>query len=244
MIKFLHRFVTGSCFLILPLAARAVVIGQTDTFEDGTTAGWHVPGESLTPPSNIATGGPAGAGDNYLRLISGGPGGPGSRLSVHSGSQWSGNYLAAGIGQIVMNVNNTGPTDVHLRLLFEDFSAVPNTPPSNLALSANATIVPAGSGWMRIAFDVSPSGLISNVFGTVNGALTSTHVVRLLHNPAPFFPGPPIGSPIITAQLGIDNIQAVGRAVPEYSSSAGLLLCVSLCFGAILGLKRRFPFAR
>ena len=223
---------------MLPLSASAVVIGQIDTFEDGTTAGWHVPGESPAPPTNIATGGPAGAGDNFMRLMSLGSNGPGGRLSVLNDSQWSGNYIAAGIGQIVMDVNNVGSSDLYLRLLFEDFSNVPNTPPTNLALSANAAIVPSGSGWQRISFDVSPSGLVATL-GTVSGALANTDTLRVFHNPSPTFPGPGNGIPSVAAQLGVDNIQAVTGRVPEYFSPAALLLCFTLCFGITISLKRR-----
>ena len=42
----------------------AVIAGQNDNFEDGTLQGWS----SGAGYDNIATGGPAGAGDNYLTV--------------------------------------------------------------------------------------------------------------------------------------------------------------------------------
>jgi hypothetical protein len=46
--------------------------------------------------------------------------------------------------------------------------------------------------------------------------------LRIFHNSAPDFPGPPIGPPAVNLVLGVDNI----RAVPEPSSA--LLIGVGL----------------
>src|SRR3954471_17828482 len=72
---------------ILPATIFAVTAGQVDTFEDGTFQGWADPaGNSL----NVTTGGPAGAGDNYMQVSSGSFGG-GSHLITYNQSQWIGN---------------------------------------------------------------------------------------------------------------------------------------------------------
>src|SRR3954470_2593465 len=71
-----------SAALISPFA-RAVTPGQVDTFENGTTENWMINLLGMQPPPvaalpvNIPTGGPAGAGDNYLQLSSVGGNGPG-----------------------------------------------------------------------------------------------------------------------------------------------------------------------
>src|SRR5574340_117494 len=92
---------TGS---VIPVIPFALTIGQIDTFEDGATQGWHVPGPSPVPPVNEPNGGPAGAGDAFLRVTATGGNGPGSKLSVMNASQWTGNYLASGITSIRMDV--------------------------------------------------------------------------------------------------------------------------------------------
>src|SRR5215204_1078583 len=68
--------------LAFALPLSAVTIGQVDTFADGTTMGWFVPGMSPNPPINEPTGGPAGVGDGFLQLRSSGLEGPGGRLAV------------------------------------------------------------------------------------------------------------------------------------------------------------------
>src|SRR4029453_3320693 len=113
---------------MLPSLMYGVTIGQVDNFEDGTTQNWviNLLGMGSPPPStlptNVPTGGPAGAGDNYLRLTSTGiPETAGSRLvAVQYQHQWAGNYIAAGITAITMDVNNLGDTDHYLRVLFAD----------------------------------------------------------------------------------------------------------------------------
>jgi hypothetical protein len=191
----------------------AVTLGQVDDFEDGATMGWFVPQATHpAPPENIATGGPGGADDNFLRLRAFGNLGAGSRLSVLSDSHWGGNYVLTGVSHIAMDVNNFGPDSVSLRLLFEDLNPTPG-PPLNLALSATAVEVPANSGWMRIVFAVRPADLIGGGLGTVQGALENADLIRIFHNPAAQFPGPPTGPPPVTVTLGVDNITAA--QIPE-----------------------------
>ncbi len=129
------------------LLAGQAVAGQQDTFEDGTSEGWFAGiglfGTHPAPPTNIATGGPGGAEDNYLLLTALGGMGSGSRFAAMNASQWAGDYLAAGITGIGMSVRNFGATDLFLRLLFEDPLA---GPPTSVAFSRDAIFLPAGNG--------------------------------------------------------------------------------------------------
>ncbi len=200
---------------IYPASASAIPI-LPDTFEDGTTMGWGVPGLSPNPPTNVVTGGPGGVGDNFLELVAIGGFVPGGRLSVLNSAQWTGDYLAAGITGIAMDVNNFGPDDVVLRLLFEDFENP--GPPENLALTVADVLVPAGSGWMTVFFDLSLANLAVDTFGTVAGALSDVDTLRIFHNPDPAFPGPGLGIPPVVVTLGVDNITAITAQVPEPAS--------------------------
>jgi hypothetical protein len=194
-------------FLITASVTHALTVGQVDTFEDGTTQNWVInllglgspPPESL--PVNVPTGGPAGLDDNFLRLTSLGTGGPGGRLTaINFMSQWMGDYLAAGISGITMDVNNLGTTDLALRLLFENPQV---GPPTDVAISQNPIIVPAGSGWISVLFPIKVSDLLA-LDGTVQNALGGATAIRIFHGIDPVFPGPDV-----VAQLGVDNIQAV-----------------------------------
>src|SRR5690349_11298324 len=117
------------CFAAV--SAQAATLGQIDTFTTGTQ-GWIAPDPTNPNPPSTALGGPGGASDPYLKLVANGDTGPGSRLTVVNDAQWTGDFIAAGIRSIGMDVQNFGPSDVYLRLLFEHMT-VPNTPPVDLA---------------------------------------------------------------------------------------------------------------
>jgi hypothetical protein len=206
-----------------------------DTFETETPEGWFFgggPGGSGGVPSILTTGGPAGAGDAFMRLVSLGGTGPGSRLTASNAAQWSGNYIAAGVVAIAMDVNNTGRNDLSLRLVFETLP--PLSPPTNIAFTDDPIFVPAGSGWMHIVFPVTPGALLNNPAipgSTALGALSDATLIRIYHDPADNSPNPFVPIPAIVAELGVDNIAAL--AAPE--PSTGVLLVtggLALAFGA------------
>ena len=63
-----------SLLLLQSGAARAISVGQIDTFGDSTIQGWRmgVPTVTDSHMTNIADGGPAGAGDNFLQVVADG----------------------------------------------------------------------------------------------------------------------------------------------------------------------------
>lgn len=217
--------VVVSLVLSVPSFASPI-IGQIDTFEDGGLGGWAVGPGHPAPPANEPDGGPGGAGDNYMRLTSLGGVAAGSRLSAFNMAQWAGDYLAAGITSIEMDLRNDGPDDVVIRLLL----AGPFGPfgPDNAVATLDSVALPAGSGWVHAVFSLLPADL-NVLLGTADGALSQAQELRLFHNPAPVFAGPPGSSPPVVAQLGVDNVEAV----PE-PASLGLL-----GIAALAGLMRR-----
>lgn len=212
-----------------PRASAAPMLGQMDTFQDGTTQGWAVSllgAPHPAPPSNVG-GGQGGAADRYLLLQSVGGQGAGSKLSgANLDSRWTGDYTAAGVTAIRMDAINLGQTDLYLRFGFED--PIPG-PPANIAFS-DAIYLPAGSGWQTLRFHVRPGDLTAAI-GSVATALANTTVVRLYHSPAPNFPNPVFQVPSIAAQLGVDNI----APVPE-PATLGLL---GLVLGGAAARRRR-----
>jgi hypothetical protein len=205
--------------LTLPSMLLADPFG-IDTFEDGTTQGWFVPGPHPAPPTNIASGGPNGAGDNYLQVTALGGDGAGSRLSVQNISQWTGSF--AHLSSITMDVNNFGPSELFLRLLFVNFAGpVGMSPPTDVAWTLTPVIVAAGSGWRSVVFDLSPANLFAPL-GSVAGALGDVDEFRLFHNPIPAFGGPSMGAPPVTAVLGIDNVAPVPEPLTVVLLGTGL----------------------
>jgi len=195
--------------LVAGLPAAAVVDGQIDTFESATTESWSVGAPHPAPPQNVATGGPDGAGDHFLLLTSLGGFGAGSRLASFNQAQWSGDYLTAGVGALLVDVNNLGNTDLLLRLMVTDGSGQFAT---HAAVSTDAVFVPSGSGWITVAFRIRPSDLTAQV-GTAADALSDTAQLWIFHNDTASFP-----PDAVTVTLGIDNIEAL----PEPSAQAAL----------------------
>jgi hypothetical protein len=211
----------GAVLLVIflqPPMASGVTFGQIDTFEDGTTQNWMINllglGIPPAPPQNIPTGGPSGAGDNFLLITALGGSGAGSRLTVLNAIQWTGNFIAAGVSKITMNVFNFETVDLALRLLFEDPLG---GPPENIAFSTDAVLVPAGSGWLSAVFPITPADLTA-ALGDVTASLTNTTVMRLYHSSDPGFPGP-----AIIASLGVDNIAAVPEPLTALLFGSGLV---------------------
>jgi hypothetical protein len=231
--------VATACLLSLPAAVRAdPVVGQIDTFQDGTTQNWQV-GPAAPPaaqPTNIVSGGPNGADDNYLRLTSLGGNGPGSKLSAfNAGPQWTGNYLAAGVNALTMDLNNFGPSDLSLRLLV--LGPFGPTGPTSLAFTSDAIFLPAESGWTAVTFLIGPENLTAG-FGSITEALSGASELRLFHNPEPFFLGPGGNSiPSVQASLGVDNIRAA--AIPEPGTLALAATGLLPLAGTVVRKRRR-----
>jgi hypothetical protein len=83
--------------------------------------------------------------------------------------------------------------------LFADPIAGPAT---NIAFSTDTISLKAGGDWTPVIFQITPDRLTAGL-GSVNADLANTTELRLFHNPDPAFPPPPVGSPSVTASLGV-----------------------------------------
>ena len=192
--------------------ATAIVVGQLDDFQDGTTQGWVV-GTGFgvippVPPANAMGVGPAGLGDDALRLTGIGGLGAGSKLVVdHLGAAWTGDYTAAGVGAIRLNVNNLVASPLTIRLALE--------PPSGVAGGGiwitPGEVVPALSGWTTLEFRIQAGDLIAPIDDVASDAaatLANVGRLRILHAAGNTFRGDPIAG-----QLDIDNVEALPRPI-------------------------------
>jgi hypothetical protein len=196
---------------ILGQPAAAVVLGQVDDFEDGTTQNWEAGVPHPAPPENTPTGGPAGADDNYLLLTALGGQVAGSRLSAFNRLQWIGDYISAGVGGIDLDLNNLSSTDLSIRLYITDQTlGIPTN-----SVVTEAVQLPAGSGWQSVGFSLDPADLVV-LHGDATQALTHAVEVRIFHNVDPSYPPGPV-----VAQLGIDNIVAAPTNTPVEGTSWG-----------------------
>jgi hypothetical protein len=191
--------------------ARAIVIGMRSNFQDGTTQGWV--GAS---PVNIGTGGPGGAGDAYMRLTSTGGVGPGSRLATFNpSSDWTGDFLAAGVTSLEADMINLGTVPLEMRVVL--FAGT-----GNRYTSTVAQVVPADGVWHHVAFGLGASDL-TNVLGvlTYHDIITSVDNLMFRHDSGT----PSEGGTAIATSAGIDNILAVpgpGAAAMLGLAAAGL----------------------
>ena len=218
----LRYFVLASALIALAGPSWAIVSGQLDTFEDGTTMGWQEGTLSPNQPFNVADGGPNGAGDGYMQDSSAGGFGAGSNMTVFNAMQWTGDWITPGIFRVEMDMINLGDTALSMRIGFEgSFTRWVSTTPFAL---------PAGGQWTHVGFDIDAASL-TRVAGasSLETTLASISQFRVLHNPIVSFNGSSI-----VATIGLDNIQAFGTAptgsgrVPNGADDApGIPLTVS-----------------
>jgi MYXO-CTERM domain-containing protein len=209
-----------------PLAAQ-VSLATLDTFDSGA-AGWTI-GNPQGNINVIDTGGPAGAGDPYLSIVSSGGGGPGSKPVVFNRTQWTGDYAAAGVGVIAMDLINSGNTSLEMRVALRSSGA--DEAPAYI--STNPFDLPNDGLWHHAVFPLTSEALTVQFDNepplppfTLDELLDSVGELRVLHSPTPDVESEPLA-----ASFGIDNVTAL---VPEPTS------CSLLWLGALgLGTAAR-----
>jgi hypothetical protein len=189
-----------------PVACRgAIAVGHVDDFQDGTTQSWL--GANVEP---VADAGPNGAGDTALRASATGvPNGFNGKLIVYNeGDPWTGNWTAAGVVQISLDVRNPNTVPLFMRLAI----AGPDRffgGGSGDVHSTDGIEVAADNAWHSITFDVEADDFMALTTEYPNVALALGDVThfRVLHHPEHSFIGE-----AIDADFLIDNIRTVGAA--------------------------------
>ncbi len=209
-----------SALMVWHHTASAVAIFQLDNFQSGTVEGWS----GGAQPTNISTGGPAGAGDAFLQITSNGAGGPGSKPATHNGgagSNWYGDYSGLDVRAItldMMNAVSSDPLEMRLVLFSGDLFA------EDRWTSVIAEPVPNDGQWHQYRFYISESDLTPE-FGTIsyNDLINQVYQVMVRHDPGT--PSP--GGETATAVLGIDNV----RLVPNIDTTTFDALVAAIAAG-------------
>jgi flagellar hook capping protein FlgD len=184
-------------FAVVALApARALanpVLGFIEDFAGGSTSSWS----GGTPFSNPGTGGYLGASDGYLLLENSAPASLGTRSF---GPEYAGDWIAAGITQVRVWINDVGaddPLEMHL--------AIGNG--STNFWTYDVGFSPPLHQWGEYVVNLTGPTNWTQILGsgTFAQALQTVDRIHIRHDHAPFpmIPNPP--DPI-AADVGIDHL--------------------------------------
>ena len=204
------------CLSAASAPVYAIVIWQSDDFQDGTVMGWTEGALSPNPPTNVSNGGPAGTGDSYLDNVSAGGVGPGSRMVMFNLSQWAGDYTAAGVDGITMDLANFGSGPLSIRIAVGDVGGQLGT----WYASTDPFALPPDGAWYSAFFGLGATDL-SFVQGTetLSSVLSAVKSLRILSAAA----GPSRNGDAVAARLGVDNITAVPEPLPGDANRDGFI---------------------
>ncbi|MFK7909275.1 MAG: PEP-CTERM sorting domain-containing protein [Akkermansiaceae bacterium] len=215
MVNFRHALSVLNTFLITG-QLTAATLAHSSNFEGSNKDGWQHPVFS----GNQTSIQPDGPFNSILLVTSSGGGGVGSRLVVpNSTPNWTGNYSAAGITAVKMDLVNNSGLNLSIRIGVEG-GAGGNRWTSIVPVSLS----PSQRGTFR--FDLDSSSLGAAGGNDLAAALADISQIRVLHNPnAGDFKGA-----AVPGSFTVDNI----TLVPEPSSSA---MFFAAC--AILLIRRK-----
>ena len=194
-VKRLATAVAMACF-VCP-AKAAVTLDQLETFSG--VHGWISGAANPNPPVIDVNGGPFGIGDPALKVTSNGGSGAGGRLVVFNQSLWNGDYMAAGISTISVDLRNLGSNTLSFRVAFNG---------SGGWFVSELRQVSANSGWNLREFDVRPVALLNAGGSDADATMSGVTEMRILHSVAVDFRGAQVSGSFM-----MDNIRAVPRTV-------------------------------
>jgi hypothetical protein len=193
--------------------ALAITLGQIDDFQDGGIANWRGGNPESVFFNNIPDAGPLGSGDSVLDAEC-----P-NRFVFFNELQWKGNYTAAGVTKISMDVwhENDFPLELRLGISKSSFDQVGF---GDTYVTDYSIAVPNDGQWRHITFNVTADDFVPSSGNnpgqfdpprSIQAALLEVTHLRIFHNPNP---GDFIGdsSP---GSLRVNNILAEGDVVED-----------------------------
>lgn len=181
---------------VCTVAIADITQGVKSDFEDGTTQGW----QGNSAPTNIATGGPDGAGDNFLQI------GGGNRFATYNATVPYTGLVDSDV--IALEVDLMRPaSDVEtLPMRIVLFGPGPNV----RWTSAVPQVVPNDGVWRRYIFSVLEGDLIRVLgSGSYNDLISDVDRTMLRYDPDP----PSSGGQSVGGTLGIDNVAFFGDLI-------------------------------
>jgi hypothetical protein len=182
----------------------AITLGQVDDFAEGDAV-W----KSGAGFAHETTGGPAGAGDAFISNESFGGSGNSGKMVIYNNMQWTGDYLAAGVTAISMDVKNLGATDITLRLAMgnSEFPG-PGDDLGDWMVTTLGINLPAMGDWMNVTFQLGESDFTGGVYADIIDSVLGLRIVSKMTTDQPGK-----GDEVV-AKLGVDNITALGGPTP------------------------------
>lgn len=181
-----------------PLSGAGITFGQLDDFQSGT-AGWQQGFHSPNPTSVVATGGPTGAGDPYLKNVATGSFGPGGKQVMFNNAQWTGDFVAAGVTRLTAELANFGTTPLAMRVWVTGGTL------GGQFGSTNAVALPPDGQWHAVTFDLSAAGMTAvSTSDTLAHVMAQVNGFRILSAAA----APGERGDQLASTLGVDDIRA------------------------------------
>jgi hypothetical protein len=194
-------------------AVAEITAGHVDDFQNGTTQHWRVGLESEFPKV-VPNAGPSGTGDYALFSTNSQQGSKPRLVVLNEANQqfpgpasWQGDWTAAGVAQVSLDVRNPGATAGASNLIMRLGIAGPGGASvfGDVYVTAGQT-VPPDDNWYSLTFDVHASDFIEAGSGTdIAAALADVTQFRIFSNPLDEFPGSESPN-----EFYLDNIRAIG----------------------------------
>jgi len=195
----------------------ATTLALPDDFEDGTLMSWAYAATSQL--TNVATGGPGGVGDHWLRLETDGVSSPGGRPVITNGSQWAGNYVETNVETVEADFANFGSEDLHIRFALEGVDG-------EQFVTTAAILLPADGVWRHLAFELTAADFTQVIGAPTSFADILVDVERIRFLIRELDPG--WNGDELATVLGIDNIVNLPEPGTFLLLGAGLAMLARL----------------
>ena len=198
--------------LALTGSARAISLGQVDTFEDGTSDFWGYGFGDW----GVKLGGPGGAGDHYMEVLADGNG-QGGKLVAYNFSQWTGNYTLASVNAIEMDVKAfqiVGAPNLNIRLAFRSATGPIDSLGASGYVTSTAITLTVDGQWHHVVFNFSSLVPVNSIDvppvppPPLATLLANPPEVRIINSAT----GGVVTGDAVIGNLGIDNIRAIRNA--------------------------------